>query len=179
MPNPNLPLPEGQHIFRGYRLDPLLPQAPPSLPLALASFTTCPVAAMQFACRTVQSAHYTGFIDPRTRRIFAGGTSGLRVLMIGRVSPNCALVPLGPVAFKLAEREVLSASLCFVETYRRQVLNPAILPLTEGSILPIQDTLGAYSDPDTEFLHSRTGLLFAPYEILFISGTLRPLTPNA
>ena len=176
---PNLPLPVDQYIFRGYRLDPLLPQAPPSLPLALASFTTCPVAAMQFACRTVQSAHYTGFIDPRTRRIFAGGTSGLRVLMIGRVSPNCALVPLGPVAFKLAEREVLSASLCFVETYRRQVLNPAILPLAEGGILPIQETSGAYPDPDTEFLRSRTGVLFPPYEVLFISGELRPLAPGA
>ena len=121
------------------------------------------------------SADYAGFIDPRTCRIFAGGTSGLRVLTIGRVSPNCALVPLGPVAFKLAEHEVLSASLCFVETYRRQVLNPAILPLAEGGILPIQDILGAYTDPETEFLRSRTGVLFAPYEVLFISGELRPL----
>ena len=84
-------------------------------------------------------------------------------------------MPLGSVAFKLAEREVLSASLCFVETYRRQVLNPAILPLAEGGILPIQDTVGAYTDPDTEFLRSRTGVLYAPYEVLFISGELRPL----
>jgi len=178
-PSPPLPLPEGQYIFRGYRLDPLLPQAPPSLPLPLASFTTCPVATMQFACRAVQSMHYAGFIDPRTGRIFGAGTSGLHVLMIGRVSPHCALAPLGPVAFKAAEHEVLSASIRFVETYRRPVLNPAISVLSEGRILPIQDATGASPDSDTEFLRSRTGILFAPYEVLFISGEIRPLFPRA
>ena len=68
-------------------------------------------------------------LDPRTRRIFAGGTSGLCVLMIGRVSPNCALVLLGPVAFKLAEREVLSASLC---TSPRRLLESLWVPFHRG-----------------------------------------------
>ena len=79
----------------------------------------------------------------------------------------------------MAEHEVLSASLCFGKTYRRQVLNPAILPLTEGRILPIQDTTGASAVPDTEFLRSRTGAFFAPYEVLFISGKLRPWARGA
>ena len=55
------------------------------------------------------------------------------------------------VKLKLAEREVLSASLCFVETYRRQVLNPAILPLAEGGILLIQDT-SRWHPPDPRHL---------------------------
>ena len=88
---PSPPLPDGQYIFHGYRFDPLLPQGGASLLLALASFSTCPIAAMQFACRAVQSMHYGGFLDPRTGRSFGGGASGLRVLLIGRVSPHCAL----------------------------------------------------------------------------------------
>ena len=119
------------------------------------------------------------FIDPYTRRIFAGCTYGLYMFIIRRVSLNCNSVPLGPIAFKLAEREVLSASFCFVKTYRCQVLNPDILPLTEGGILPIQDTLGAYNDPDTKFLCSRTGFFFDPYEVLFIYKELWPFESGA
>ena len=176
---PSPPLPDGQYIFRGHRFDPLLPQGGASLPLPLASFSTCPIAAMQFACRAVQSMHYGGFIDPRTGRSFGGGASGLRVLLIGRVSPHCALAPLGPVAFKPTEHEVLGASVCFMETYRRSVLRPAILPLSAGRILPVQDATGASPDSDTEFLRSRDGVLFAPHEILFISGELQPLSSQA
>ena len=178
LPSTQLPLPEGQYIFRGYRLDPLLPQAPPYQPLPLASFTTCPVVAMRFACRAVHSVHFAGVIDPRTRRIFGGGTSGLRVVMIGRVSPNCALAPLGPAAINTAEREVLGASLRFVETYRRSVLNPAISPLSAGGVLPVRDPTGATRDANTEFLRSCDDLLFAPHEVLFISGELQPWAPR-
>ena len=178
LPSTQLPLPEGQYIFRGYRLDPLLPQAPPSQPLPLASFTTCPVVAMRFACQAVYSIHFVGVIDSRTRRIFGGGTSGLRVVMIGRVSPNCALAPLGPAAINTAEREVLGASLRFLETYRRSVLNPAISPLSAGGVLPVRDPTGATRDDDTEFLRSRNDLLFAPHEVLFISGELQPWAPR-
>ena len=131
---------------------------------------------MQFACRAVQSMHYGGFIDPRTGRSFGGGASGLRVLLIGRVSPHRALAPLGPVAFKPTEHEVLGASVCFMETYRRSVLRLAILPLSAGRILPVQDATGASPDSDTEFLRSRDGVLFVPHEILFISGEFRPLS---
>ena len=149
------------------------------MPLPLASFSTCPIAAMQFACRAVQNVHYGGFIDPRTGRSFGGGAFGLRVLLIGRVSPHCALAPLGPVAFKPTEHEVLGASVCFMETYRRSVLRPAILPLSAGRILPVQDATGASPDSDTEFLRSRADVLFAPHEILFTSGELRPLYAQA
>ena len=134
---------------------------------------------MQFACRAVQSMLYGGFIDPRTGRSFGGGASGLRVLLIGRVSPHCALAPLGPVAFKPTEHEVLGASVCFIETYRRSVLRPAILPLSAGGILPVQDATGASPDSDTKFLRSRDGVLLSPQEILFISGELRPLSSQA
>ena len=85
----------------------------------------------------------------------------------------------GPVAFKPTEHEVLGASVCFVETCRRSVLHPAISPLAAGRILPIQDVTGASPDSDTEFLRSRDDVLFAPHEILFISGELRPLFPQA
>ena len=131
---------------------------------------------MQFACRAVQNVHYGGFIDPRTGRSFGGGASGLRVLLIGRVSPRCALAPLGPVAFKPTEHEGLGASVWFLDTYRRCVLRPAILPLSAGRILPVQDATRASPDSDTEFLRSRDGVLFAAHEILFISGELRPVS---
>ena len=116
---------------------------------------------MQFACRAVQSMHYGGFIDPRTGRSFGGGVSGLRVLLIGRLLPRYALAPLGPVAFKPTEHEVLGASVCFLETYQRYVLCPAILPLSAGRILPVHDATGASPDSNTKFLRSRTGVLFA------------------
>ena len=133
---------------------------------------------MQFACRAVQSMHYGGFIDPRTGRSFGGGASGLCVLLICRVSPHCALAPLGPVAFKPMEDEVLRASVCFVKTYRRSVLHSGILLLSAGRILPlpVQDAIGASLDSNTDFLRSRTGVLFALHKILFISGKLRPLS---
>ena len=98
--------------------------------------------------------------------------------MLGRVSPSCALAPLGPAAINTAEREVLGASLRFVETYRRSVLNPAISPLSAGGILPVRDPTGATRDADTEFLRSRNDLLFAPHEVLFISGELQPWAPR-
>ena len=179
LPVYGLPIPEGQYIFRGYRMDPVLPPTPPSVLLPLASFTTSPEVAMQFACQAVQSMHFREFLDPRTQQIFGGGTSGLRVFLVARVCPGCSLVPLGPAAVKVAEHEVLSASVRFMETYRRSVHNPAILPLLDGCISPVPDVTQATRDSATGFLRSRRDILFAPHEILFISGELRPLAPPA
>ena len=83
------------------------------------------------------------------------------------------LVPLGPAAIKQSEQEILGASIRFIETYRRSVLNPAIPPLSEGRIVPVRDTTGAHPVPNTMFYRSSAGQLYAPFEVLFFSGNMR------
>ena len=122
----------------------------------------------------MQSVHYARFTDPSKRRIFAGGTSTLRTLTSGRISPNYALVLLSPLAFELEEHKVLNIYLQFFKKYRRQVLNLAILLLGEGCNITIQDTKGTFAVPSTEFLRSPKGILFAPSEVLLTYKKLQP-----
>ena len=130
---------------------------------------------MESACRSVFSIHFRGFTDPRTQRPFGGGPTGHQVFLLARASPGCSLVPLGPATIKQSEQEILGASIRFIETYRRSVLNPAIPPLSEGGIVPVRDTTGARPVPNTMFYRSSAGQLYATFEVLFFfSGELRP-----
>ena len=144
-------------------MDPHLVSTQPTAVLPLTSFTFSPEVAMEFACRSVLSVHFLGFTDPRTS-----------VFLLARASPGCSLVPLGPAAIKQSEQEILGASIRFIETYRRSVLNPAIPPLSEGRTVPVRDTTGAHPVANTMFYQSSAGQLYAPLEVLFFSRELRP-----
>ena len=97
-------------LYRGFRADPELPGPLVPHSYALASFSSCPLAALQFACRAVHSAHFMHFTDPRTNRPYGGGDHGLRVLVIATPHPACQLIDLTGAAVKATEYEVLTCS---------------------------------------------------------------------